>query len=334
MTNVIYVPSLIWTGNCEDLYKVPFHTFGKVKKRHLRLKACEPNSVNWVDVAIVNNATAAASDIEFMKAAYPLALVWGDTIRPSSASLSTASPAKSAFLPSPLKKRVKEENEIPLQDIIEITSGNNTAAFQAFVAKNGRSCIPHSSCCFSIVTAKRSVDFFVSSGGVSSHQDAAMAYGWVDSLQSLLHGFHKKQLANIDMLQSTLQTIRNKGLETQSKELFEAASRGDTRKLRYLFDSGMPVDYMDDTSGDTVLILASRLGHYDVCRLALHEYQAKNDPHPAFGQTALQVAVSSGHAKIVKLILDTGELGSIFTEIFFTGCKSTHSLLLLKSTES
>eukprot|EP00956_Cyclotella_meneghiniana_P007182 scaffold9783_cov52-Cyclotella_meneghiniana.AAC.5 len=75
MTNMLYVPSLIWTGNCEDLYKVPFHTFGKVKKRHLRLKPCEPNSVDWVDVAIVNVTTAAIDEersSDITKAAYPL----------------------------------------------------------------------------------------------------------------------------------------------------------------------------------------------------------------------------------------------------------------------
>ena len=289
------------------MHKVPFHTFGKVKKRHLRLKPCEPNSVDWVDVAIVNVTTAAIGEersSDITKAAYPLALVWGDTIRPNSASLSTTSPAKSAFLPSPFSKRVKEENMILLQDIIDVSSGNSTAAFQAFIAKNGRSSIPHSSSCFSIVTAKRSVDFFVSSEGMSSHQDAAMAQAWVDSIKSLLHSFRNKQRANIDTLQSTLQTIQT----LKSKELFEAAAQGDTRKLRFLFDNGMPVDYMDDSSGDTVLILASRLGLYDICKLTLHEYQAKNDPHPNFGQTALQVAVSSGHAKIVKLLLDTGEL--------------------------
>eukprot|EP00956_Cyclotella_meneghiniana_P045214 scaffold359150_cov83-Cyclotella_meneghiniana.AAC.1 len=127
-----------------------------------------------------------------------------------------------------------------------------------------------------------------------------MAQAWVDSIKSLLHSFRNKQRANIDTLQSTLSEIK-------SKELFEAAAQGDTRKLRFLFDNGMPVDYMDDSSGDTVLILASRLGLYDICKLTLHEYQAKNDPHPNFGQTALQVAVSSGHAKIVKLLLDTAE---------------------------
>ena len=36
-------------------------------------------------------------------------------------------------------------------------------------------------------------------------------------------------------------------------------------------------------------------------------YQAHNDPHPDFGQTALQVAVSSGHVSLVKLILDAAE---------------------------
>lgn len=45
--------------------------------------------------------------------------------------------------------------------------------------------------------------------------------------------------------------------------------------LRHLLDRGVPVDLMDE-SGDTLLISACRLGLYDICCVALHEYSAKN----------------------------------------------------------
>ena len=35
-----------------------------------------------------------------------------------------------------------------------------------------------------------------------------------------------------------------------------------------------------------------------------HKTGAKNDPHPHFGQTALQAAVSAGHASCVQCILE------------------------------
>lgn len=50
------------------------------------------------------------------------------------------------------------------------------------------------------------------------------------------------------------------------------------------------------------MILGCRLGHVEVVHLCL-SLGAKNDPHPSFGQTALQAAVSGGHLKCVGLIL-------------------------------
>lgn len=271
----LFVPKLIISGECENLYKVPFHTFGSIKKRSLRLKPCDHNSLDWVDIAVVGTST---SPEQIVKAAVPLALVWGDS-RPNSAA---TSPTKSPFLASPFRKRVEQENEILLQEILEIVHGNSTTAFQAFIAKQGRA-IPHPSCCFSIVTAKRSVDFFISSG-TSQSRDAELAKAMIDSLKSLMNGYNQRQRASVGLIQTSLETIRRKDNELKSDELFDAARRSDLGRLRYLLDNGVPVDIMD-ASGDTILILACRLGMFEVCRLALHEYSAKNDPHPEYGQT-------------------------------------------------
>lgn len=284
---LFFVPNLIWNGG-DQLYKVPFHTFGSIKRRQLRLKPSEPNSIDWIDVALVSGA--ASSKDRILKAASPLALVWGDA-KPNADAMTAASPSKTAFLSSPFSRRVKEENEVLIQDITEIVVGNNTNAFQSFIAKNGRSCIPASNCCFSIITHKRSVDFFVSSGGIGgkSHpRDIELAHAWVDSLRSLTQNFNQRQRANAGLIRSSLEMIRQKDMEVQSQELFDAARARDLGKLRFMFDSGVSVDLMDST-GDTVLIIACRLGLYDVCKLALHEYHAKNDPHPDFGQTGKSI---------------------------------------------
>jgi hypothetical protein len=52
------------------------------------------------------------------------------------------------------------------------------------------------------------------------------------------------------------------------------------------------MDVMDSASGDTPLMLACRLGHEEMVAICL-SYGAKNDPHPSFGQTALQVEKES-----------------------------------------
>ena len=41
------------------------------------------------------------------------------------------------------------------------------------------------------------------------------------------------------------------------------------------WDHGCPIDYQDDSSGDTVLIVACRLGLLEVARLALLGYNGK-----------------------------------------------------------
>eukprot|EP00985_Skeletonema_marinoi_P010141 scaffold4781_cov141-Skeletonema_marinoi.AAC.6 len=83
----------------------------------------------------------------------------------------------------------------------------------------------------------------------------------------------------------------------------DAVRNGDLKTLRWFFDRGCPTDLALNQNGDTALLIACRLGLLDVARLALL-YNARNDPHPDYGNTALQHAVSSGHGSIVELILD------------------------------
>ena len=66
--------------------------------------------------------------------------------------------------------------------------------------------------------------------------------------------------------------------------------------------ASLPVDTMDETTGDTPLLLSCRLGFKGVVEACLR-LGARNDPHPSFGQTALQAAVAGGHGG-ARLILE------------------------------
>jgi ankyrin repeat protein len=57
-----------------------------------------------------------------------------------------------------------------------------------------------------------------------------------------------------------------------------------------LYVQGCPVDIMEHGTGDTPLIVACRQGWKGIVELCL-EFGAKNDPHPQFGKTALQVCL-------------------------------------------
>ena len=94
--------------------------------------------------------------------------------------------------------------------------------------------------------------------------------------------------------------------EWDPNTVLDAVLHGDIQTLRYYLDHGCPIDLELNQNGDTILLVACRLGLLEIASLALL-YNAKNDPHPRYGQTALQHAVSAGHKRIVQLILDLAQ---------------------------
>lgn len=88
------------------------------------------------------------------------------------------------------------------------------------------------------------------------------------------------------------------------ERLFPAVSRGDVGVVSEIFDQGCPVDLAQVGTGDTSLLLSCRLGHIDIAEECLRR-GSKNDPHPDFGQTALQAAVASGQEACTRLLLET-----------------------------
>lgn len=88
------------------------------------------------------------------------------------------------------------------------------------------------------------------------------------------------------------------------RRLFPAVTRGDIATVVALFDQGCPVDLIQTGTGDTPMLLACRLGDIEMARECLRR-GSRNDPHPDFGQTALQAAVASGQEACARLLLET-----------------------------
>ena len=76
--------------------------------------------------------------------------------------------------------------------------------------------------------------------------------------------------------------------------------------MRGMLDEGCPVDLMEPKTGDTILLIACRNGLVEMAELALQR-NAKNDPHPSFGGTGLQLAIAHGHYAVAKLLLETAQ---------------------------
>ena len=263
-------------------------------------------------------------------AAKPLCLEWFDPDDPSTIDTDTSSPER--------------QRVIHLDDIRDVTTGHATPAFRAYRIRHqqhqhlsdadGRSScgdfrLPDASLCFSIVTHQRTLDLAAD----SVHE----ARRWVAALHSLVGQYeawgggkgmsnitpkHRRsssrrqriaspisRLASSPELNDSFTSVASNDATSRdpmhNDKVFHAARAGNVDSLATYFDrEGCPVDIMEESSGDTPLLLACRLDHADVVDLCLKR-GAHNDPHPTYGQTALQAAVSSGHASCVKLLLET-----------------------------
>ncbi|CAM9284462.1 unnamed protein product, partial [Choristocarpus tenellus] len=109
-------------------------------------------------------------------------------------------------------------------------------------------------------------------------------------------------------------TVDNKTLQTWRQRLFLYLRQGRTKAATALFDEGCPIDLMEPGTGDTALMLACRLGAVDLVKECL-DRGGHNDPHPKFGQTALQAAVAAGREDCAKKILDVAALSGANTII-------------------
>ena len=261
------VAKLLWDGG--TLSKVPFRIPGHSKKRFVRLKH-GGNERSKLQVSL-RPPTAGSTSPRF--AAYPLCIEWGDP--------KCACP-----------------NEIFLKDVKEIRFGRQTSAFLAYLAWNGNKSLPDDIFCFSVVSADRTIDFMAD----TTHE----ATSWRDALSSLMLEFQRWKTESPSILPTPPSPFhRNRwDPELHKESFFAAVKNADVEVFKWHLEQGCAINFMEETTGDTALTSACRLGRTNVVELAL-KHGAKNDPHPDFGQTALQVAVLTGHADCTRLILET-----------------------------
>ena len=254
--------------NGSIVWKVPFHTVGSSQRRFLRLRRSCEHSENNIPVKVKEDGV---STFAVKRIASPIALE----------------------LVNPQIEGSKSSKFFVFDDITAIREGHQTPAFLAFIARHGHFIVPSGNHCFSICFRHRSIDLYTDTEQMRSL--------WVKAIlelkgQSTLISFPRKQYL----------TFEDKGLT--AKTFFRSARCGDAGTFQWYLENGFNVDIMEnDELRDTPLIAACRLGRTDIVQIAL-EFDAKNDPHPEFGQTALQVAVASGYTDCVQLILETAAL--------------------------
>jgi hypothetical protein len=218
------------------------------------------------------------------------------------------------------KNTRKQARSLPLSSVAEIVVGQKTNAFFTQVNKRGREALPPVSLCFSLICNDRTVDL-----AATNEEDFK---GWIHGLRALLQtvqhvpplgGVVYPPTAPVVAASASSAVISvvgggdgssGDGALTNGElkkiwmtTLFDHCRHNRLNEVREIMNEGCDVDLMERGTGDTALMIACRKGRTHIVKLCL-ERGARNDPHPQFGQTALQAAIAHGHAKCAKVILD------------------------------
>lgn len=229
-------------------------------------------------------------------------------------------------------------HSLDLRLVTEVREGHRTKAFERQLQQlSGSSSVVHErDKCFSLVTKARTLDL------VASCKDEARV--WVSALRELLfsqtssdaesncsarvmenyrtsalspRSSYASQHQDFSKPQSSLPTTTSSSkakLAAWRNSIFDLARKNRIQEVAACLHDGCPIDLLEPGDGDTVLMIACRLGHVQLVELCL-SWRAKNDPHPEFGETALQAAVNSSHAECVTLLLSTAAKSDMDSEI-------------------
>ena len=88
------------------------------------------------------------------------------------------------------------------------------------------------------------------------------------------------------------------------EEFLKAVNAGDAKTVAFYLDKGLDPDTADP-DGNTVLMIASRLGHMDVVNLLVNR-KASVARRSAHGDTALMFACLKGHLEIARFLVAHG----------------------------
>lgn len=264
-------PHAVWEGDI--LWKIPFNKAGVPRKRYFQ---------------VVSRAVGKSRQLQ---------LQWSD----------------------PGRSRQKARSLV-LSTVERILLGHRTDAFQRLASKRGSKskrgvlAKKNEHLCFSLVAKTRTIDL--------AAMNEQQRDDWLAGLESVVrHELNATPTGPPDVAAAMTPDIIRRVQEANSSSegrqaaaaperraawlvtMFQAAGANDVATVVALFDNeGCPVDLMDPSTGDTALLIAARHGWAELAHECLQR-GARNDPHPTFGNTALQLAVSKGHYKVAELLL-------------------------------
>uniref|UniRef100_K3WRK8 C2 domain-containing protein n=1 Tax=Globisporangium ultimum (strain ATCC 200006 / CBS 805.95 / DAOM BR144) TaxID=431595 RepID=K3WRK8_GLOUD len=292
------IPSVLFNGAL--LYKVPYHNNRGIGNAVPRRQ--------WVAV-IRSEATSS------------LEITWCD--------------------PTASSKDKKSLRSLELALVTDVREGHGTKAFERQAQLSSSSSVVQSKeKCFSLVSPARTLDlvasckeearllvsalrellFYESSDASTCSESARIMNDYRNSAlsprSSMATLCSSQEDATIKYARSTTTNSSNNKakLVTWRSTVFNLARRNRIDEILAYLHDGCPIDLLEPGDGDTILMIACRLGHVQLVELCL-SWRAKNDPHPEFGETALQVAVNASNAKCIELLLSTAAKSDMDAEI-------------------
>ncbi|GBG27246.1 Ankyrin repeat domain-containing protein 1 [Hondaea fermentalgiana] len=209
----------------------------------------------------------------------------------------------------------KRPRSIPMNRVVKVLTGHQTKPFFAMQACD----LPPARLSFSLLLPERSLDL------AALREDDLKI--WLEGLCYYACNASVKQIWTADRhVDSGSIPFGADGrsehkIETVSEELlfdlFDAAYENQVIAFEQILGgNNLNVDTLEPgvAYGDSCLVIASQRGYTKIAEICLR-YGAANDPHPDYGQTALQAAVSHGQMVCAKLLLETAAPSKMDTVI-------------------
>lgn len=202
----------------------------------------------------------------------------------------------------------RRPRSIPMNRVMKILTGHQTKPF--FTMPQAE--LPPVHLSFSLLLPERTVDLAaMSASDLNIWLDGLSYYAVNASVKPPCSNF------NVGELTKPQPSFEDEDIENAILDLFDACYDNHVSTFADVLNNYLiPIDTLEPgvAYGETCLIIASQRGYAQIAEICLR-YGAVNDPHPDYGQTALQAAVSQGKLVCVRLLLETAAPSKMDTEI-------------------
>jgi len=194
-------------------------------------------------------------------------------------------------------KPSKKPRSVEMRQVRKILTGHQTKPFFSMPMEK----LPPVSLCFSLLLPERSLDLTA-----TSEEDLNL---WLEGLKYFAINASVAQSSpkRLKEEKCNKEKVVERDLGVLTSDLFDSCYENNIRLFMHIIESypiNIDVCEPEVPDGDSCLIISCKLGFEKIAEACLR-FGATNDPHPEYGETALQAAVSNSQLVCAKLLLET-----------------------------